>query len=120
MKQIVYLCACACLILASCTSDVIEPKENPIPAQVSFSGNVQPIFNLSCNTGTCHAPGGKSPDLSSGVAYDNLILYGLVDVDAPASSTLYVEINTGSMAQYAKPGDAAIILKWIEQGALDN
>ncbi len=120
MKQIVYLCAFACLILVSCTSDVIEPKEPIIPDQVSFSANVQPLFSLSCNITGCHAPGGKSPDLSPGVAYENLSLYGLVDVDAPASSTIYVKITTGSMKQYAKTGDAEIILKWIEQGALDN
>ncbi len=118
MKKIVYLVAG--LLLGSCTSDVIEPKEPTIPDQVSFSTNVIPIFNLSCNNTGCHAPGGKSPDLSPGVAYENLILYGLVDVDAPASSSLYVKITTGSMTQYAKTGDAEIILKWIEQGALDN
>lgn len=118
MKKIVYLCAC--LAVASCTSDVIEPKAPEIPAQVSFASNVIPIFNLSCNSAGCHAPGGKSPDLSAGVAYENLILYGLVDVDAPSASTIYVKIMSGSMSQYAKTGDAEIILKWIEQGALDN
>lgn len=108
------------LALASCTSDVIEPKETPVPDQVSFDQHVIPIFNLSCNTTGCHAPGGKSPDLSASVAYDNLILYGLVDTDVPSSSTLYIKMTSGSMAQYAKPGDAEVILKWIEQGALDN
>ena len=118
MKKIACLVACA--VITSCTSDIIEPKEPQVPDQVSFSTHVIPIFDLSCNTTGCHSPGGKSPNLTASVAYDNLILYGLIDTDAPASSSLYVKITTGSMAQYAKPGDAEIILKWIEQGALDN
>ena len=118
MKKAVYVVAC--LLLASCKSDIIEPTKPDIPDQVSFSANVIPIFDLSCNNSGCHAPGGKSPDLSAGVAYDNLNLYGLVDVDNPSGSGIYTKITTGSMATYAKPGDAEIILKWIEQGAENN
>jgi len=118
MKKLAFLLTS--VLFAGCTSDVIVPKETPVPDQVSFNQHVIPIFSASCNLTGCHAPGGKSPDLSPSVAYDNLILYGLVDTDVPASSTIYVKITTGSMKQYAKPGDAEVILKWIEQGALDN
>lgn len=119
MKKAAFLLVC--MILASCKSDIIEPVTPIIPDQVSFSGNIVPIFNLSCNTTGCHAPGGKSPDLTSPVAYENLILYGLVDVDDPAGSGIYTKITAGgSMATYAKPGDAEMILKWIEQGADNN
>ena len=119
MKRVAYLSACL-LLLGSCTNDVIEPKKADIPDQVSFAANVVPIFNLSCNNTGCHAPGGKSPDLSAGVAYDNLNLYGLIDVDVPESSSIYIKITSGTMKQYAKPGDAEIILKWIQQGAIEN
>lgn len=119
MKKAV--CLSVCLILASCKSDIIEPITPDIPDQVSFSTNIVPIFDLSCNNPGCHAPGGKSPDLSPAVAYDNLFLYGQVDVDDPAGSGIYIKIIAGgSMATYAKPGDAEIILKWIEQGAENN
>jgi hypothetical protein len=119
MKKAVYLSVC--IILASCKSDVIEPVIPPPPDNVSFNDNIIPIFNLSCNNPPCHAPGGKSPDLSPAVAYDNLMLYGLVDVDDPAGSGIYTKIAPGgSMATYAKPGDAELILKWIEQGAENN
>ena len=106
--------------LYSCTYETIIPAEPEVPEDVSFELNVIPIFNSSCNSSGCHNKGGIAPDLSPDNAYTSLTFFGYVDIDAPESSTLYEEINTGSMKGFATDQDRAIILKWIEQGALNN
>lgn len=106
--------------ISSCTYDIIEPKVGEVPDTVSFSLDVIPIFDKSCNTSGCHSKAGIPPDLSVQNAYISLTFFGYVDVDVPEESEIYTKINTGSMKQYATENDRAIILKWIEQGALDN
>jgi hypothetical protein len=113
--------AMAAFILCSCEYEWIKPVKTTIPDVVSFSADVMPIFNNGCNTGVCHGPGATPPDLSEANAYNSLITGGYVDTDTPESSTLYVTMTTGSMRPYVQnPGDADIILAWIEQGAENN
>lgn len=106
--------------LYSCTYETIIPSEPEVPENVSFQVDVIPIFNSSCNSSGCHNKGGIAPDLSSDNAYTSLTFFGYVNTDIPESSILYEEINTGSMKGFATDQDRAIILKWIEQGALNN
>ena len=106
--------------LYSCTYETIIPKDPEVPEDVSFELNVIPIFNSSCNSSGCHNKGGIRPDLSADNAYTSLTFFGYVDTDNPESSVIYTKINTGSIKNYATAQDRAIILKWIEQGALDN
>lgn len=99
--------------------------ENPVtipavPDSVSFKANVLPIFDARCDNTGCHTTGGIKPNLSAATAYNDLITYGLVDTDVPDQSVIYVKVHTGSMAKFAAPGDADMILKWIQQGAQDN
>ncbi len=108
------------VMISSCTSDIIKPKPVEVPDVVSFSANVIPIFDASCNASGCHANGGIPPNLTPASAYTSLTFFGYVDVDFPEQSILYEKINTGSMAKYATNQDREIILKWIQQGALDN
>ena len=104
----------------SCTyEELITPKVE-VPDSVSFAANIIPIFNSSCNVSGCHSKGGIPPNLAPADAYTSLIFFGYVDVDVPEASELYVEIATGSMQQYATDQERALILSWIEQGALDN
>jgi hypothetical protein len=91
-----------------------------VPDSVSFSANVLPIFDARCDNTGCHATGGIAPDLTTANAYTNLIVFGYVDTDLPEQSQLYLKMSTGSMAKFTSPGDADIVLKWIQQGALDN
>ena len=108
-------------ILCSCEYEWIQPIKVPIPDNVSFSANIQPIFNNGCNTSICHGAGGKAPDLSEANAYTALMNGGYVDIDTPESSILYVTMTSGSMKNYVKdPSDPDIILAWIEQGAENN
>ena len=98
----------------------IEFDEPEIPDVVSLSGDLVPIFEARCNSNVCHG-GGVAPDLRPDNAYNSLIMGGFVNVDEPETSSIYTcLLPGGSMVQYAAPGDAELVLAWIEQGALDN
>ena len=105
----------------SCTyEELIKPKVE-VPDSVSFDVNIIPIFNSSCNVVGCHTKAGIPPNLSEADAYTTLIFFGYVDPEIPAEENeLYDKIRNGSMRQYATDQDRALILSWIEQGALDN
>ena len=122
-KSIVKILVLAAFIsgaLFSCTYETITRTEPEVPDSVSFSVDIIPIFNASCNVSGCHSKGGIAPDLTEQNAYISLIFFGYIDTDVPEESIVYEKINTGSMKTYATDTDRALILKWIEQGALDN
>ncbi len=107
--------------LSACTYETIKPaKPAEVPSTVSFSVNVQPIFNKTCAAPGCHSKSGKAPDLTAGSSYTSLTAYGYLDTDVPNQSIIYQKITVGTMKKYSSDQDAAIILKWIEQGALTN
>src|SRR5258708_24268464 len=106
--------------LASCTWEEIKPQKVKVPDSVKFSLNIIPIFTANCAKSGCHVKGFQAPDLSSQNAYTSLIFYGYVDTDFPDQSELYLKITSGSMKDKATDADRALILKWIQQGALDN
>lgn len=108
------------VIVTSCTWEEIKPQKVATPDSVRFTLNIQPIFNADCAKSGCHIKGAQAPDLSAGNAYTSLIYYGYVDTDFPESSSLYLKITSGSMKDKATDVDKALILKWIQQGALDN
>src|SRR5258707_12331466 len=63
---------------------------NPIvPTMVSYTQNVQPIFNATCATAGCHAgptvPASGNLDLSAGVSFANLVNH---DVSAGCASVV--------------------------------
>jgi len=110
------------IAMASCTWEEIKPQKGAnvsVPDSVKFSVNIMPIFTSNCTS--CHTKGLQSPDLSTRTAaYTNLIYYGFIDTDTPEQSPLYVKITTGTMKVHASDNDRALILKWIQQGALNN
>lgn len=112
--------AAAAFVFSACEYEWIEPDLPPIPDEVSFASDVMPVFNNGCNTSVCHGAGGTAPDLSEGAAYNALMNGGFVDTDTPEASIIYTSLKSGSMKSYAKPGDAEIILAWIQQGAKNN
>ena len=109
-------------LLQSCQYDWLEEAPAPpLPEVVSYAADIQPIWNKSCNNAGCHSVGGFAPDLTPANSYNALFAENLVDTASPENSVLYKKVNTGgSMAFYAKPGDAELILKWIQDGALNN
>lgn len=107
--------------LHSCTYDWYEPIEPDIPDVVSYSVNIQPIWDDGCNDSGCHAAGGTSPDLTKENSYNSLWSNGLINTTDPYNSKIYTKCApNGSMNKYTEPGDYQMILAWLEQGAKNN
>jgi hypothetical protein len=106
------------VILAACTKYEIPkpPCPEDLPTNVSFSADVQPIFDAGCVM--CHG-GAQVPDLRPDWSYDELIDGEYVDTDFPCSSKLY-ETLTGSHADRIEEDEVLTILGWIDEGAEDN
>jgi len=121
----VILLALIAAVMSSCYYDeVIKAEENIDVGEVTFSNDIIPIFNQSCNVSGCHARGGQKPDLSPENAYNSLINGNYVNVDSPENSELYLWVKGENALPMPPSGsDATInanILAWIEQGALNN
>lgn len=107
------------MFLASCEYETIKPETTPVPTVISYSTDIQPIWNKTC-TG-CHGQGLTAPDLSAGASYNSLINGGLVDTQNPQASIIYtVMASGGSMSAYTNASDANLVLEWIKQGAKNN
>lgn len=106
------------ILFFSCTYmplDDVKPEEKEIPEEVSFKTDVLPIFNRC--TG-CH-PSKAGLDLSSGNAFES-IMDGRVDKANPVKSKIYTVPLIDHKDKEYSDNEAAIILKWIEAGALNN
>ena len=78
------------MLFNGCYNDVIVPLPPPVvPGEVSFSEDVQSIFDASCNSPGCHNNAGVAPNLTAGAAYGALINGGYIDTQNPSSSGLY-------------------------------
>lgn len=114
----------------------LKPKEQPVT--VSFSADIQPVFNQNCAVSGCHT-GGSPPaglNLSSGAAYGNIFLINstqmpslqLINPFDPDNSYLIRKIkgqgiSGGRMPFGRTPLGLDIIAKfenWVLEGALDN
>ncbi len=117
-RMIMILAGSLILILSACTKYEIPAPECPdnLPTNVSFSGDVQAIFDQNCVV--CHG-GGQAPDLSPGWAYDELIDGDYVDTEFPCSSLIY-QVFLGSHGGRASDDEILTILGWIDEGAKDN
>ena len=126
----ILLTGLATAFLFSCKKKTPQPAPDPyqqqLPAVVSFSTNIVPIFTASCNSSGCH--GASSPaaglNLTSSSAYSSLLANHETYTVNPSGSNLYIEINNGEMP---KPPAASLssynqqlILKWITPGANNN
>jgi hypothetical protein len=127
MKKLILLIVALSGIMAwqSCQYAWIEEEpadpNDTIPVVISFSADIQPIFDAGCNATGCHAAGAWDPDLSPGNAYQDLFAENLIDTIAPENSILYIEVAPGgAMDDYAKKNDYKTILSWIQQGAKNN
>ncbi len=111
-----------CMVqMISCTHSAQIPR-------ISFSKDIIPILNASCvlNSG-CHLGGNginQNVNLDSADAYHTIIVKELVSTANPQASLLYSEVRSNEMPPPPAPAlsatQQAIILYWIEQGALNN
>lgn len=105
----------------SCEYEWIETEAPVIPDTVSFANDIIPIFERGCNAGVCHGQGGIPPILTADQAYTSLFEENQIDLNTPENSILYTKMASGgSMNKYTEPGEPELVLKWIQQGAMDN
>ncbi len=124
-------------LLLGCVDMGSEPKtdENP-KASVSFSSDIQPVFDISCATSGCHRAGHSTNlNLTEENSYINLVNVEsinfaplkLVDPGKSEDSVLYLKIvgssETGSkMPPGGTLSDDSVtnIQTWITEGAENN
>ena len=89
--------------------------------EVFFATDIEPIFYSGEKCTYCHQPGGigSKYNFSQGVAYGTINSNGFVDLANPANSIIYAVPSGGHLANYTA-AEKALVLAWIEQGALDN
>jgi len=110
------------VLIQGCYYDIVQPIDpNKPPEFVSFSGDLQPIFDKNCNTSGCH-DGAHAPNLLPKVSYNELIHGGFVNIVLPDQSTIYKVVNSGSMPPTGKlpPDEIQMVLDWVKLGAPNN
>ena len=122
-------CLLSILLLATCcTYDHQEEITCSPPAVVSFSRDIQPIFDAHCAMIDCHAgalPAGNL-NLEAGLSYAKLHHpgSGYIDTLKPTFSVLYAQMIsvTNPMPPTGKLDDCTLglILGWMGQGAKNN
>jgi len=113
------------LLLAGCYKDkTVIPDETAVTITVSFSKDIIPIFNKSCNTSGCHSSGGQTPNLTETNALNSLTVGNYFSKSAPESSIIYLKMTgkrgTPMPVSGVNKEYAALILAWIKQGANNN
>ncbi|CAN5664643.1 hypothetical protein BH11BAC3_BH11BAC3_17530 [soil metagenome] len=121
---LILICGCISL-LTGCYKDKTVFLDSPaITRTVTFSQDIIPIFNKSCNTSGCHSAGGQTPDLTTSKAFNALTVGNYYDKNAAENSIIYKKMSgkmgtvmpvSGMNADYN-----ALILAWIKQGAKNN
>ncbi|CAN5420235.1 hypothetical protein BH10BAC3_BH10BAC3_28290 [soil metagenome] len=123
----VALIACGgVFLLAGCYKDKTVFILDDITTPVSFSKDIVPIFNNSCNIKGCHNTGGQVPDLTPTNAYQSLFEEDMIDTADPENSEVMGWL-TGEIKPAMPLGGStnpsninALMLAWIKQGAKNN
>src|SRR6186713_3250217 len=90
------------VLIQGCYYDIVQPNDpNKPPEFVSFSGDLQPIFDASCNTSGCH-DGAHAPNLKPEESYNAIVNGGFVNIAIPDQSILYKVLQSGSMPPTGK------------------
>jgi len=108
--------------MVSCYQDVLIPQvatEAP-PQFVSYSGDLQPLWNENCALSGCHVKGGQVPHLSEDISYDQLVGGGFVNTVVPADSKLWIALNGIMMPHLPSASDRQKVFDWIRNGAPNN
>ena len=110
-----------CVELVSCYQDVIIPpvaQEAP-PQFVSYSGDLQPLWDENCALSGCHVKGGQVPYLTEDISYEQL-LGGYVNTAVPEDSKLWIALNGIMMSHLPSASDRQKVFDWIRNGAPNN
>lgn len=113
------------LMATSCYYDEMPPDAVvPIPDVVSYSKDIQPLWNESCIS--CHKPGATAPDLTTANSYSALTTNNKYVIPGSAETSKLHKSLMGDgaaiMPTSGKWSDSKIALvdKWINAGALNN
>lgn len=122
------------VLRARCSDEGSSPMDPPPQTGVSFSQDVQPIFNSRCTV--CHGVGRNANlNLLEDASHDSLVGVQASGYDAilvvpgnPDSSVLYNKVADtgvygGIMPAAGEPlstGQTETIRNWIEDGAMDD
>lgn len=101
----------------SCEKVVFEPIEIELPDTISYSLEIQPIFDDNCIS--CHG-GSINPELNADVSYSNLFEGGYIDTVNAEGSELIEKLYEGAHDSRASLTEKQLILEWIKNGAPDN
>ena len=107
------------LFMSGCYYDqvYIAPVELP-PDPISFATEIQPVFTAKCIA--CHPPT-RGLDLTEGNAYASISNPTYINLGTPEESLIYTKPDpAGSHPGKYSTTEAAIVLKWIQEGANDN
>ncbi|MDD3687156.1 MAG: hypothetical protein PHE56_10370 [Bacteroidales bacterium] len=126
-RQFLILVAIACVFtLFSCESSYIHFNDEgtfikdtiiyPVDT-IHFGEEILPLLQNNC--GSCHFAG-TEPDLESPDLYNNLINGNYLNLTDPENSTLFTLPDPGHADDYLTAEQHVLIVKWIEQGALEN
>jgi mono/diheme cytochrome c family protein len=126
MKKIFFVLLVLTMIFGweRCIYDFVAPEETtPIDTTVviSFASQIQPIFTSNCIL--CHKPGGTSPNLTAGNAFTSLNSSKYINTSTPSQSLIYRRVTPGggfSGHATLSSDQAALLLAWIQQGAINN
>ena len=120
LLRLLFLSGALICILTACEYDYIIPTPPPpviVGDTISYSQDIQPIFNAKCNS--CHS--GVNPVLTSSVSYNSLVSGNYVVANSPATSELYIVCKAGgSMSSYVSSAQLLLISRWITAGAKND
>jgi len=103
-------------ILTACEKTTFDPV---VITDASFKVDIQAILNNNCTS--CHPPT-KGLDLTSGVAYDELVpaFVSVADSANPEESKLYKKLIGTSHLPRTSDVEKQKFIKWISLGAPNN
>jgi hypothetical protein len=111
-------------MFTGCYKDILSPGQDPTapPQDVSFSGDLVPLFTANCATAGCHDATSHKPSLTAENAFNAITSGGYINTLVPANSIIYGEVKSGSMPPSGalKPSDIQKLLDWIRNGAPNN
>jgi len=112
-------------LFLSCEQYVFDPPVLDPDEEIFFAADIVPIFTAKCASASCHG-GSIAPDLRANKAYAALVTDAnpatkYVNTATPATSSLYTKLLPGATHEGRSTGiEQQMILKWIQDGALNN
>lgn len=109
------------LFLPSCQYDFVEIDKPDLQDTVKFSEEIVPIFITNKCT-SCHQSNYTEVDFTEQKAFQTIVP-ALIDTIQPELSKIYTyPAPASSQHQFKKytPAEAALVLTWLKQGAINN